>query len=93
MCTPHPLHAEAVETAAAHGVHVLVEKPLAATLADCDRALAATAAAGVRLGVVSQRRFYPPVVRMKAAIDGGRIGAPVLATVELLGWRDPSYYA
>jgi UDP-N-acetyl-2-amino-2-deoxyglucuronate dehydrogenase len=92
VCTPHPRHAEAVELAAAHGVHALVEKPLAATLADCDRAIAACVGAGVHLGVVSQRRFYAPVVRMKAAIDAGKIGRPVLATVELLGWRDRSYY-
>jgi UDP-N-acetyl-2-amino-2-deoxyglucuronate dehydrogenase len=93
VCTPHPLHASAIEAAASNGAHVLVEKPLAATLADCDRAIAACAAAGVRLGVVSQRRFYPPIVRMKAAIDAGKIGRPVLATVDILGWRDKAYYA
>ena len=93
ICTPHPLHADAIEAAAANGAHVLVEKPLAATLADCDRAIGACAAAGVRLGVISQRRFYPPIVRMKAAIDAGKIGAPVLATVDILGWRDEAYYA
>ena len=86
-------HADAIEVAAAHGVHVLVEKPLAATLADCDRAIAACAAAGVQLGVISQRRFYPPILRMKAAIDAGRIGRPALATVDVLGWRDAAYYA
>lgn len=93
VCTPHPRHAEAIEIAAAHGVHVLVEKPLAATLADCDRAIDACAVAGVRLGVISQRRWYPPIVRMKSAIDEGRIGRPVLATIDLLGWRDDAYYA
>ena len=93
ICTPHPLHADAIEVAAAHGVHALVEKPLAATLADCDRAIAACATAGVRLGVVSQRRFYPPILRMRAAIDAGKIGRPALATVDVLGWRDAAYYA
>ena len=93
ICTPHPLHADAIETAAAHGVHVLVEKPLAATLGDCDRAIAACAAAGVKLGVISQRRFYPPIQRMRAAIDAGKIGRPALATVDALGWRDAAYYA
>ena len=93
ICTPHPRHADAIEIAAAHGVHVLVEKPLAATLGDCDRAIAACAAAGVKLGVMSQRRFYPPIVRMRAAIDAGKIGRPALATVDALGWRDAAYYA
>ena len=93
VCTPHPVHADAIEAAAANGAHVIVEKPLAATLADCDRAIAACEAAGVQLGVISQRRFYPPIVRMKAAIDEGRIGRPALATVDILGWRDAAYYA
>ncbi len=93
VCTPHPVHADAIEASAANGAHVIVEKPLAATLADCDRAIAACEAAGVQLGVISQRRFYPPIVRMKAAIDEGRIGRPALATVDILGWRDAAYYA
>ena len=93
ICTPHPLHADAIEIAAAYGVHSLVEKPLAATIADCDRAIAACTAAGVKLGVMSQRRFYPPIQRMRAAIDAGKIGRPALATVDALGWRDAAYYA
>jgi predicted dehydrogenase len=90
--TPHPLHAEAVLAAAAAGVHALVEKPLAASLADCDAMLAAARRGGTKLGVISQRRFYEPVGRMKAAIDAGKIGRPVLGTVTMLSWRDPSYY-
>ncbi|HEY5629299.1 MAG TPA: Gfo/Idh/MocA family oxidoreductase [Candidatus Limnocylindrales bacterium] len=93
VCTPHPLHADAVEAAAQGGASVLVEKPLAAGLADADRAIDAARAAGVQLGVVSQRRWYRPVVRMRQAIDEGRIGRPVLATVTVLGWRDAAYYA
>src|SRR5205085_565825 len=76
--TPHPLHADAAVRAAEAGVHVLVEKPLAASLPDCDAMLAAARKAGVTLGVISQRRFYEPVRRMKRAIDEGKIGAPVL---------------
>ena len=56
--TPHPLHAGPAIAAAEAGVHVLVEKPLAANLADCDAMLAAARKANVRLGVISQRRFY-----------------------------------
>jgi UDP-N-acetyl-2-amino-2-deoxyglucuronate dehydrogenase len=92
VCTPHPAHVSAVAEAAAHGVHVMVEKPLAPDLADCDRAIAACRAAGVKLGVISQRRLYAPVLRMRRAIEAGRIGTPILATLVVLGWRDRAYY-
>ena len=45
-----------------------------------------------RSGVVSQRRFYAPVQRVKTAIDEGKIGAPALGTINMLGWRDKAYY-
>ncbi|HWQ56114.1 MAG TPA: Gfo/Idh/MocA family oxidoreductase [Bryobacteraceae bacterium] len=92
VCTPHPLHREATVAAARAGVHVLVEKPMAATLADCDAMIAAAREGGVKLGVVSQRRLYEPVRRMKDAIDAGKIGRPVLGTVIMLSWRDEQYY-
>jgi predicted dehydrogenase len=76
--TPPPLHAAPAIRAAQAGVHVLVEKPLAATLTDCDAMLAAANRAGVLLGVISQRRLYEPVRRMKEAIDAGKIGRPAL---------------
>src|SRR5262249_24086362 len=63
LATPHPLHAEAAIRAAQAGVHVLVEKPLAASLRDADAMIAAANKAGITLGVVSQRRFYEPVLR------------------------------
>jgi predicted dehydrogenase len=90
--TPHPLHAEPVVLAASAGVHTLVEKPLAASLADCDRMIAASRKAGTVLGVISQRRFYEPVVRMKQAIEAGKIGRPMLGVFSMFSWRDPSYY-
>jgi len=92
VCTPHPLHAAPVLAAARAGVHALVEKPLAANLADCDAMLAAARAAGTKLGVVSQRRLYEPVLRMKAAIDAGKIGRPVLGVFSMFSWRDEAYY-
>src|SRR5205807_756635 len=60
ICTPHPLHARPAIECAKAGVHVLVEKPLAATLTDCDAMFAAARTAGTRLGAISQRRFYEP---------------------------------
>lgn len=92
VCTPHPTHAPVAVTAANAGAHVLVEKPMAASLADCDAMINAAEAAGVKLGMVSQRRFYAPVQRMRQAIDAGKIGAPALGMVLMLGWRDEAYY-
>lgn len=93
VCTPHPLHAEQAVEAAQAGLGVVVEKPLALDPADVDRVIAATRASGTFAVVVSQRRWYPAVRRVKAAIDEGRIGGPALATLEVLGWRGPEYYA
>jgi predicted dehydrogenase len=92
IATPHPLHAAPAIAAAQAGAHVLVEKPLAANLADCDTMIAAARKTGVQLGVISQRRFYEPVLRMKAAIDAGKLGRPALGVFIMYSWRDPSYY-
>jgi predicted dehydrogenase len=92
VCTPHPEHAAPVVAAARAGVHALVEKPLASSLADCDRMLAAARAGGTVLGTVSQRRFYPPCQRIRRAVDRGQLGRPALGTATLFGWRDEAYY-
>jgi predicted dehydrogenase len=92
VCTPHPVHAAPAIAAIEAGADVLIEKPLAASLADCDRMIEAAARAGRKLGVVSQRRYFEPVARMKAAIDAGKIGKPVLGSVVMLSWRDQDYY-
>ncbi|GAA4405707.1 Gfo/Idh/MocA family oxidoreductase [Nibrella viscosa] len=92
ICTPHPAHREPTVAALEAGSHVLVEKPLAATLEDCDAMLEAAQRAGRVLSVVSQRRFYTPCQRIRQAIDEGKIGKPVLGTVHTLSWRDEAYY-
>jgi UDP-N-acetyl-2-amino-2-deoxyglucuronate dehydrogenase len=92
VCTPHQNHAEPTVAAAQAGVHVLVEKPLASTLADCDRMIAAARSGRAALGVISQRRYYPPCQRIRQALDSGRLGKPVLASAVMLGWRDEAYY-
>ncbi|MBI5958760.1 MAG: Gfo/Idh/MocA family oxidoreductase [Chloroflexi bacterium] len=92
VCTPHPAHTEPTIAAVQGGAHVLVEKPLAVHLEACDAMIAATDGAGVKLGVISQRRLYEPVQRVKQAIDAGKIGRPILGVALLLGWRDKTYY-
>ena len=92
VCTPHPFHREPAVKAAECGANVLVEKPLASDLIDCDAIINAGKSSSVKLGVISQRRWYPPVMRVREAIDRGKIGKPVLATITMLGWRDKAYY-
>ena len=92
VCNPHPYHKDVAVEAALAGANVLVEKPLASTLEDCDAIIRACRQSGVQLGVISQRRWYAPVQRVHKAIVDGKIGKPVLGTVNMLGWRDQKYY-
>lgn len=92
VCTPHPFHRTPAVEAAEAGANVLVEKPLAADLHDCDLIIKICKSSNVKLGVISQRRWYSPVLRMRKAIDEGKIGKPVLSSVTILGWRDKPYY-
>jgi UDP-N-acetyl-2-amino-2-deoxyglucuronate dehydrogenase len=92
VCTPHPFHRQPAMEAAESGANVLVEKPLASDLQDCDAIINACKVRYAKLGVISQRRWYPPVIRVKEAIEAGKIGKPALSSVTLLGWRDKAYY-
>jgi UDP-N-acetyl-2-amino-2-deoxyglucuronate dehydrogenase len=93
ICTPHPQHADQAILAMRAGKHVLVEKPMATTPEDCARMIETANAHQRKLGIISQRRNYAPVQRLKKAILEGKIGRPILGTLSLLGWRSPEYYA
>src|SRR4051794_35361729 len=93
VCTPHPVHEAIVLRAASAGLHVLCEKPIAIDLAAADRMIEATDRAGVTFGVVFQRRFWPAAQRIRAAIDDGRLGRPVLGEASVLLHRPADYYA
>ncbi len=92
ICTAHPYHADTAIQAMEAGAHVLIEKPLASTLQDCDCIIETAQKTGLKTGVISQRRWYQPIQRMKKAIDEGKIGIPALGTIQMLGWRDRSYF-
>jgi predicted dehydrogenase len=92
ICTPHPAHAQPALAAMKNGAHVIVEKPLASTLTDCDLMLECAQSNNVKLAMISQRRLFEPCQRVHKAIFEGKIGHPVLGVVTLLGWRDREYY-
>ncbi|WP_115788147.1 Gfo/Idh/MocA family protein [Arthrobacter silvisoli] len=93
VCTPHPTHEDVVLKAAAAGVHALCEKPIATRLDAAERMVAACEEAGVRLGVLFQRRFWPASQKIRAAIDDGTLGRPILAQCSVMLHRAPEYYS
>ncbi|GAA4477296.1 Gfo/Idh/MocA family oxidoreductase [Rhodococcus olei] len=93
VCTPHPVHEEVVLAAAAAGIHVLCEKPIAVDVAAADRMIEAADRAGITFGVLFQRRFWPAARRIKTAIDDGTLGAPTLGEVSVILHRPSEYYS
>ena len=92
ICTPHPNHADIAVRGCELGLHIAIEKPLAASLEDCDAIIEAAKKNNVVGTTICQRRFYKPAQRVKKAIDDGKLGKPILGTVNMLGWRDMAYY-
>jgi predicted dehydrogenase len=89
VATPVRLHAEQAVAAAEAGKHVLVEKPMALDPASCERMIAAARSHGVRLGVAYYRHHYPLVRRLRALLDSGELGDPVLAQMQAFEPFDP----
>ncbi|UKA49172.1 Gfo/Idh/MocA family oxidoreductase [Arthrobacter sp. FW305-123] len=92
VCTPHPTHEEVVLQAAAAGVNVLCEKPIATKLESAERMVAACSEAGVQLGVLFQRRFWPASQKIRSAIDDGTLGRAIMAQCSVMLHRAPDYY-
>jgi myo-inositol 2-dehydrogenase / D-chiro-inositol 1-dehydrogenase len=78
IAAPARFHADLVVAAAGTGKAVFCEKPMALTLADADRAIAATRTAGVVLQVGFNRRFAPDWAAARALLEDGRLGTPRL---------------
>ncbi len=74
LCLPNDLHCEATLACAAAGKHVVVEKPMAPTLAECDRMIDACDRAGVKLMYAEELCFAPKYVRLKQLADEGAFG-------------------
>jgi len=92
ICLPPFLHAPAVLDCLAAGAHVLVEKPMAASLAECDTMIAAAQKAGRLLSVVAQNRFRDDVLKLKGVLDSGLAGRVLHARVDSFWKRGTNYY-
>jgi predicted dehydrogenase len=76
VCLPTHLHREAAEKAFAAGYHVLLEKPIALTLADADAIIAAAESSGRLLMVGLVLRFWPEYVALHRLIASQELGPP-----------------
>jgi predicted dehydrogenase len=81
VCLPDFLHAEVAVAAAAHGKHVLCEKPLALDLTSADAMVTACDQNAVNLGVVFNHRYAPDNIKTRAAIRDGALGRLLLGDV------------
>jgi phthalate 4,5-cis-dihydrodiol dehydrogenase len=74
VSTPNQLHAEHVITAAEHGKHVIVEKPMALTVEECEAMNAAAEKNGVRLLCGHTHSFDPPIRKIREIVKSGELG-------------------
>lgn len=83
IMTPNNVHREHVTLAASHGKHVLVTKPIAATIEDGKAIIRACAEAGVVLAVGHQSRREPALRRLKELLDAGELGRTIMAEANI----------
>lgn len=79
---PHNLHYQVTLDAASAGKHISVQKPMAITVAEADKMVAAAKNAGVILKVFENFIFYPPVLKARELIDAGEIGTPLTIRIK-----------
>ncbi len=92
ICTPNGLHASQSIKSLRAGYHVLCEKPMAISSADCKAMINEANRAGKQLFVVKQNRFNPPVVAVKKILDEKRLGKIYSIQLNCFWNRDVKYY-
>lgn len=93
LALPHDLHRQAAEKAAAAGKHILVEKPIATTLADADSMIATARRAGTILMVAEDMHFRPTIKEAFSRIAQGDLGEPLYFLAHAAGVRRPRGWA
>lgn len=92
ICLPPALHCDVSVDFLLAGKHVLCEKPMAPTLDECDRMLAAQEKGRAKLSIVAQNRFKPDIMRTKLLLETGALGELLVAQASSLWWRGGKYY-
>ncbi|MEN1986706.1 Gfo/Idh/MocA family protein [Paenibacillus hubeiensis] len=92
VCLPPYAHAPVTVDFLNAGSHVLVEKPMASSLEECDLMIEAAQKSGKILSVVAQNRFTNPIMKLKQMLDTGLAGPILHAQVDSFWWRGHCYY-
>lgn len=92
ICTESGLHAQIAIDAMKAGKHVLVEKPMAMSLAEADAMIATAQRMGVKLGVVHQNRFNTAIVKLRQALEDSKFGKLTHASAVVRWNRNDEYY-
>lgn len=92
ICMPPYVHAQVAVDFLNAGSHVIVEKPMAASLKECDDMIEAARNNGKVLSVIAQNRFRNPIMKLKQVLDSGLAGKILHAQVDSFWWRGHSYY-
>ena len=92
ICTPSGLHAQMAIEAMQAGKHVIVEKPIALSLDDADRMIGAARVYGLKLCVVLQNRYNPPMQDLKQVVESGMLGRLLLGNATVRWYRPQEYY-
>ena len=92
VCTPPYVHAQISINCLRSGKNVVCEKPMAASLEECDQMLRARDESGKRLSIIAQNRFRQPIRNLKALLDSGLAGPVRCAQVDSFWWRGHCYY-
>ena len=92
ICLPPFVHAAIAIDLLNAGKHVLVEKPMAPSLQECDEMLQAADSNQRLLSIVAQNRFKTPTMKLKKIVESGIIGPIRHAQVDSFWWRGQSYY-
>lgn len=92
ICTPSGLHKDYAIAAAKAGKHIVVEKPLALSVKDCDEIIDACESNGVKATVISQLRYSNGFCQLKRVIENGWLGTLVSGSIYMKYYRSPEYY-
>jgi UDP-N-acetyl-2-amino-2-deoxyglucuronate dehydrogenase len=93
ICTPNYLHCQHAVEAMKTGKHVVVEKPMAMSIAECDEMIAVAKSTKQHVFAVKQNRYNPPVAAVKDLIQSGRMGKLYMMQVNCFWNRSNNYYA